>query len=470
MKHSLAKMTGILLVMCLLLTGCNLIAVDPAMQLEEDMKALEKDYATVLANYDGGTITKEEVMANFLYLYSYYGSMYAYMGYTIDDTMINSFKRNAIDVIIQNRAIEKEFENRGLSLTDEKLSELKAEAETTYQEAYDYYLENAAGDTDDVRQKQAAYDMYRDGYIYEHVERELITAAKYDMLIEQVRGEVAEISEEALKEGYDSRVASDEDLYEYDFASFESAMMGDTTLVTWMPEGYRTVKHILIIPEDEAVMQNVIDARNACDEAETALADLEAELVDANDDDDEDTAEGTRTAEEIQADIDNARAALSEKKAAVTAAEAACLAAMQDVLDEIYAAIEAGEDFDALIEKYGADPGMQEEPTMSRGYYVNADSESWDQNFTDGAMLLEKVGDVSETPVISNSGLHIIRYESDVPAGAVDFETVREDLYDVLLEEAQADHVNALLTEWVDGLNASYDISTFNVDLSQYGY
>lgn len=469
MKHTLAKLTGILLALCLVLSGCNLITVDPVMQLDEDLKALKEDYATVLATYDGGEITKEDVMANFLYLYSYYGSMYSYFGYSVDDTMIDSFKENAIDIAIQNRVIEKEFENRGMTLSEEKKAELAEELEATYQEAYDYYLSMAAGDTDEARAKQTEYDMYRDGYVYEQVERELNAAAKYDMVIEAVRNEIAEISEEDLLAGYEERIAADEDLYNYDYASFESAMMGEEILVTWMPEGYRTVKHILVIPEED-VLNAVNDARDAYSEAEANLADLEEELANADDDDAEDTEEDVRSAEDIQADIDAANAELPALKTAVEAAESACLASVQDKLDEIYAAIEAGEDFNALIEKYGEDPGMQSEPTMSRGYYVSADSESWDQNFTDGAMLLENVGDISETPVIGISGLHIIRYETDVPAGAVAFDEIKDALSDELLETARDDHAGDLLTEWIDAVNPQIDVSKFVVDLTEYGF
>ncbi|MBR6766953.1 MAG: peptidylprolyl isomerase [Clostridia bacterium] len=469
MKHTLAKLTGILLVLCLVLTGCNLITVDPVMQLDEDLKALKEDYATVLATYDGGEITKEDVMASFLYMYSYYGSMYSMFGYGMDEEIIESLKQNAVEVAVQNRAIAREFDNRGMTLSEEKKAELAEELEATFQEAKAYYLENAAGETEEARAKQAEYNMYRDGYIYEHVQRELEDAAKYDLLIEAVRNEITELSEEELLAGYEQRLIDDEEAYNYDYAAFESAMMDDVSVVAWMPEGYRTVKHILIIPEEE-VMSAVTEARDAYDAAVEGLAELEEELADVKDDDAEDSDAEQRSEEEIKAEIDQANADMAGLKKAVEEAEEACLASVQDKIDEIYAAIEAGEDFDDLIAAYGEDPGMQNEPTMSRGYYVSADSESWDPSFTEGAMLLEKVGDVSEEPVIGMSGLHIIRYESEVPAGAVDFEEVRDALYHELLESARDDNAGKYLTEWTNAVNAKYDVSKFTVDMAMYGY
>ena len=153
MKRTLAKLTGLLLALCLMLTGCNLIEVDPVMQLDEDLKALKEDYATVLATYDGGQITKGEVIANFLYMYSYYGYMYAMMGYDIDGTMVESFKENAIETMIQNRMIEKQFDAHGMTLSEEKKAELAEELEATYQEAYEYFNQMATGDTEELRAK-----------------------------------------------------------------------------------------------------------------------------------------------------------------------------------------------------------------------------------------------------------------------------------------------------------------------------
>ena len=114
--------------------------------------------------------------------------------------------------------------------------------------------------------------------------------------------------------------------------------------------------------------------------------------------------------------------------------------------------------------EYGEDPGMQSEPSMTTGYYVSADSTNWDENFTRGAMVLENVGDVSETPVISSSGVHIIRYEADVEAGAVPLEEVREQLYDSLLESERLDYFNEQLAAWTEAIHPQYFADAFVVE------
>ena len=84
-------------------------------------------------------------------------------------------------------------------------------------------------------------------------------------------------------------------------------------------------------------------------------------------------------------------------------------ATLSDLVAEVQAKIAQGEDFEALIDEYGSDVGMQEEPGLSQGYYVAAGSEMWEQVFTDAALALEKPGDVSE-PVVGSNGIHLIRY------------------------------------------------------------
>ena len=233
-------------------------------------------------------------------------------------------------------------------------------------------------------------------------------------------------------------------------------MTGEDEIVCWMPEGYRTVKHILVMPGDEAKSAYT----GAVSELEAARSDLELlqdELASVNDDD----LEGARSAEEIQAEIDAVEATLPAMEVAAAEAEAACLAEVQPTLDEIYARLAAGEDFEALIAEYGEDPGMQNEPTMSRGYYVSSASQNWEVNFRDAAMDLANVGDYTLQPVLSGSGVHIIQYTADVPAGTVDLESVREALTAETLTNLQDAHCEDTIAAWIEAAAPSYDVDGF---------
>ena len=99
----------------------------------------------------------------------------------------------------------------------------------------------------------------------------------------------------------------------------------------------------------------------------------------------------------------------------------------EPTVDEVEEKLAAGEDFDALMEQYGQDPGMQTSPAKENGYPVSADSTNWVTEFRDAAMALENVGDVSE-PVRSEYGIHIIKYVSDAVEGEVGLDAVRDAL------------------------------------------
>jgi len=63
---------ALLIALAIMLSGCNLISVDPIMQLNEDRAKLEREYQTVLAEYDGGTVAVKYILLEFYNELSYY--------------------------------------------------------------------------------------------------------------------------------------------------------------------------------------------------------------------------------------------------------------------------------------------------------------------------------------------------------------------------------------------------------------
>lgn len=482
MRHAYMRLAGLLIALMLVMTGCNLIKIDPVMQLDEDIAALKKQYSGVIATYDGGEITQEQVMATFNSEYSYMSQLYSMYGMSMTSDVVTDIEQYVAEEAVKNVAIAKQIEARGLSLDADKQAEVEAEAEEHYKEAYDNFYANATGETEEERAKRAEYSVCLSGYTQEALYEMELAEANQELIEQTVRDEIAELTDDQLQAAYDQKVSEDEEEYSASAYAFENAMSSESSVVCWMPEGYRTVKHILVKPEDD-VMSALTSARSAVSSAESELEDLREELEalseesedaedaaeaedageDEDDWEDEEDVGALRSAEEIQADIDAAEANLETLKADAEKAEADCLAAVKEKTDEIYAKIEAGEDFEALIEAYGEDPGMKNEPTKTRGYYVSSGSVSWDANFTAGAMSLEKVGDVTMTPVVSSSGVHIIRYESDVTAGAVPLEDVKDALYEETIDDMRTDHYNEELDKWVEALNPKYTIGNFNL-------
>lgn len=495
MRRTFAKLAALMLALTLVLSGCNLVDVDQLALIAQQREEVAETLSTVLVEYDGGTLTAQDVMPVFYSNYSYMSQIYSSMGYEVDTETVNSILEDAVQTELENRVIAAQFEERGLSLsvTEEEIAE---EADSAYQTNYEYALEYASGDTDEERAANAELVLFSEGYTPEYMYNMMLSSYQADALQADVEAEVTEVTDEELQAAYDEKVAADEETYTESPTDIESDATDASSVICWRPEGYRAVKHVLVIPEDD-VLQAVTDARDAVDTAEEELAVLEEELAALTDDDaagdettdaageettgttggaandaassdasdgttDDEATDASRTAEEIQADIDAKVAEIEQLEQAQAEAEAACLASVSGVTDEIYAQLEAGESFDDVMAAYGEDPGMQSEPSMTTGYYVSAESTTWDANFTAGAMALKNVGDYSATPVISTSGVHIIYYYEDVPAGAVPLDEVRDALYDQTLETMREEHYTEQLAAWVEALNPVYHLDDWS--------
>ena len=456
MNAKIAKVLGLVLVLALVLSGCNLIEVDADMQADEDIAKLDKQFSKVVASYDGGEVTANDVMGEFTNNYSqtYYLYQY-YFGYSMTADEVHSLMEESIDQHVRNAIVAEHFDET-MELSAEELAEVETLAQESFETAQTGALDAAEGKTDKEKQANTRVLLKQEGLTYDSIYANQLVSTKVSKMEQSLRDAVTEVSDEDLQAAYDAKVAEQQESYT-DGSSFESDMSGDSEIVCWMPEGYRTVKHILVIPEDE-LMSTYKTAVSDLSSAQSTLEGYQAELAALNDDD---ATEGARTAEEIQADIDAAEASVASAQSAVETAAQACLDSVKDKTDEIYARLEAGEDFEALIAEYGEDPGMQNEPTSSRGYYVSAASTNWEVNFRDAAMALENVGDYTMEPVISGSGVHIIRYESDVTAGPVALDEVREALYAETLTEKQEANVTDTIEAWVAERNVSIDADAF---------
>ena len=215
---------------------------------------------------------------------------------------------------------------------------------------------------------------------------------------------------------YDDLVASDKELFESSPAYSEQAVSYGERIM-YVPEGFRRVKHILVLlsDEDQNTMASLESQMDAIDAA-LAIEGADAESL-------------NKDKAEIQAQIDEIFATIEPKA--------------QEILDKLA----AGEDFLALMEEYGEDPGMKSEPYATNGYEVHAESTQWVIPFRDAAMALEQVGDVSQ-PVRTSYGLHIIRYEGDVASGAVAYEEVKADLESEVQDTLMNSYYNDLVAQW----------------------
>ena len=116
------------------------------------------------------------------------------------------------------------------------------------------------------------------------------------------------------------------------------------------------------------------------------------------------------------------------------------------IVAEVYAKIQAGEDFDALIEEYGEDPGMKNEPYKTEGYILSeANASDYYEEFSAAALALEKEGDVTPEAVQSSKGKHIIKKLGPVEAKTLSLDEVK----DAVRELVQSDKEDALYEEYL---------------------
>jgi hypothetical protein len=129
--------------------------------------------------------------------------------------------------------------------------------------------------------------------------------------------------------------------------------------------------------------------------------------------------------------------------------EADCVKAAE-VLKEVEA---NPQDWKALVKKYSADPGSKD----TGGEYTITDDENWDADFRKGAFGLADTGDITDPPVQSQFGCHIIKALGPItPATVKAFDEVKQQIIDELTQAKK----NEVATKWFEGVQKSYESKT----------
>ena len=240
-----------------------------------------------------------------------------------------------------------------------------------------------------------------------------------DYWIQKLFAKVCEnvtMTDTALQAAYDSLLASQKELFESSSEEYEyAALVGDP--IAYNLPGYRRVRHILLAFDSTETESQATDLTE-----QIALLDPEkdAEQIAA-----------------LQAQLDALYTDLDAKA--------------QEILDQLA----AGTSFDDLLEQYGQDEAMMFEPTKTTGYYISNNSTQWASEFVEGCMMLEEPGQVS-TPIHTVSGVHLIQYVADVPAGEVPLSEIQDALSEQVLEDLQEAAYNDQIAQWIADADAKY--------------
>lgn len=424
------------------------------------VKDAEVDAQTPIITVVGQTFTKGEVNALVQNSLNYQASLYSTYGLTFDPTSesaISSAQESVINGLIEQAVVDAKMDELGIELTEEDLAEIQSESESTYQGYKDTIKSAVYSDTELTGDElEAAIEETMTQYGYPTLD-EIVENNKTTKRTEKLKAEVVKdvtITDEEVQTEYDSRVEKAKSDYESNPGSYGTSVTNGTT-VYYTPAGYRYVKNILRKFSDED-NQKINDIQSQITDKQTQLSNVETSLSDLGEATEDESEEIAKNRQELTDTQTTLNAEIADLQAQKTAAEEAAYAALQPVIEEIQAKLAAGEDFDALMEEYGEDTGMQNVPAKTNGYAVCEQSTNWVESFRDAAMALAKVGDVSE-PVRSSYGIHLIKYVSDAVEGPVAFDDVKDTIYESLLSTKQDDAYNAAVDEWVAAADAKVD-------------
>ena len=432
-------------------------ATDAPAAIEETTTVAE-DPNEVLATVNGVEITRARFNTFYQSMLSYYGQYYD----TTNESLQAAIRQSALEVAVQYELMNQKLVELGLSLTDEEIAAVEAEAQTNWDAAVQNGMEYM-GITDDSTDEERASAMVEvlssleaegfteesykascvevlssleaEGFTEESYKASCVEEAGYNKLMDDIVKDVT-VSDEDVQAEFDSLVEADKEKYEGHVDQYENdqymnrmyAAYGYTDYITpqyYVPSGYRGVSHILL-DVDDTLMETYTNLLATYEEQQ--------DQIEAG----EEVTEELVTLEQVEA------------------AKQAIIDSVQPTIDEINQKLADGVSFDELIQEYGTDPGMQDAATRAEGYPVHMDSTNWDAAFTAGAFTMEKIGDISE-PVVGSYGVHILQYVRDVPSGAVELDTdLKESLRAELLSSKQQETFNAAITKWMDEATVVY--------------
>ena len=401
----------------------------------------EEDAATVVAEVNGEAITKGEATPIYEAYTQQTISYYSALGSAVDAanaSFITDMKTTTLNMLAEGLALSQKAEELRLSLTEEEMAEVETESQASFDEMVQSYMESYG--VDEATAEQA---MENQGYSLEILrylgERNAVEEKLYDHVVADVS-----VGEEEIQASYDELVATAQQTYADNPGQYGSDVsMGSTIYVR--PEGYRYIKNLVIaLPEETQTQvtelenelyqamqnqyyyQDMLSYQGPSMDAETLLR--YNNLVDTY----------TQEIANLQTQIDNQ----------INTGKQQVLAQAEEVLALCQA---EGADFDALMEEYNDDT-VTDESILANGYPVCAESATYVAEFTDAAMALQAVGDISGL-VETDYGYHILMYAGDVDPGVTPLEEVHDAIADDLLAQKQSDAYEAAYQQWLDDAN-----------------
>ncbi len=330
--------------------------------------------------------------------------------------------------------------------TEEELSTLQYSAQQAFDQTWQELYKRAQEEDVETTEAEITHWLEESGYTVDAYFREAQITERQYRLVEMYCSDIV-LKQSDVDDFYmENYVEPDREKYENDIDLYDSEIALTNSEAFFVPEGFRYIKQIVLPlpdgfedqlkPYERRVKSRLQDAQTVYLELADAAA--EAETM-------EDFAEQKAAYKAAREKMEEARQAyLAKLKEAVPQ--------VQDTVDTIRQATEAGIRFEDLIKKYSIDQQYVE----GNGFQFHPNSKRWPEPFGEAIAAMEKPGDLSE-PVASVDGVHIFCYMGDVPAGVHTLtDEERAALEQSALRAAQKKKLDELVQEW----KADYEIET----------
>ena len=342
-------------------------------------------------------------------------------------------REDTINRFIGVGLIECKLQDAGRNdFTPEEEENLKAAARNQYEQLWQGLWQRAQESSENFTEAQITEFMEGEGYTAEAIYEEYKASERRYRVIDLYCPGIT-LTEDMISEYYQTQFLDpDRERYENDLDLYEQEILAQKNESFYTPAGYRAIQQILLSYPAKAVAQAFQGV---------AEAGISAESWD-------DMVEPRAAYDAAAEELHEAQQEYADKRRKLT------LPLIEDTVGEIKAAHAAGIDFVSLINKYSTD--KNEQNFEKGGYPVHPDSKNWPEDFLNAVKALQKPGDISD-PVLTDLGIHILYYASDIPAGAHELTAEeRETLNASALYYYQNQELEKLVAIWRD----EYEIET----------
>lgn len=378
--------------------------------------------------------------------YSYQSNLdlMAYQGYTPTVAEKEELKRQTIDHLIDLALIENKLIEAGKNdLTDAEETLVRSYAGNVYESLWQGFQQRVKNEGYDATEEQITSWLTEQGYTLDVVYQEVLVNVRYSRIYELYCADVTVTDEDVEAYLQETFVGPDREAYEFDIPRYEREILATGNESFFTPAGYRVIRQILL-PYPQAVVDEINALQPAVEEGATALEDAYHAVADAAiaGKDVEAEREAYQAQSQAYADLLNQ----------VVALEQSALPMLKETTDEIALRYAAGESFDSLVAEYGKEAGE----AAGGELLFHPESENWAEAFKQAVSALKKPGEITE-PFVTDLGIHIVLYQSDLPDGVHELtEEERAALQSSALENKQRETLHPFLDEW----KTQYEIET----------